>query len=186
MPGEQVREAYRAHSGELFGFACRSLGNRDLAEEAVQEAFVAAAERWPATGLPPNPGAWITTTARNKAIDRLRRERSRHTRQTEATRMLGHDDEPREPARPPGRLPEGLPEGDAGRDVDPVRRGRGLGCDIGTRSYGVTAPVPPRRPANRAEKCLDAPRRGRRVLRNPAASYSPRGSPPKYHRRWQS
>ena len=51
------------------------LGDFDLAEEAVQEAFVVALERWPADGVPRNPGAWITTTARNKAIDRLRRER---------------------------------------------------------------------------------------------------------------
>ncbi len=49
-------------------------GDFDLAEEAVQEAFATALERWPTTGLPPNPGAWITATARNRAIDRLRRE----------------------------------------------------------------------------------------------------------------
>jgi RNA polymerase sigma-70 factor, ECF subfamily len=54
----------------------RVLGDFDLAEEAVQEAFAVALERWPTSGLPDNPGAWITTTARNKAIDRLRRERT--------------------------------------------------------------------------------------------------------------
>jgi RNA polymerase sigma-70 factor, ECF subfamily len=53
----------------------RVLGDFDLAEEAVQEAFVVALERWPRHGIPDNPGAWITTTARNKAIDRLRRQR---------------------------------------------------------------------------------------------------------------
>jgi RNA polymerase sigma-70 factor (ECF subfamily) len=53
----------------------RVLGDFDLAEEAVQEAFVVALERWPRLGIPDNPGAWITTTARNKAIDRIRRER---------------------------------------------------------------------------------------------------------------
>jgi RNA polymerase sigma-70 factor (ECF subfamily) len=52
------------------------LGDFDLAEEAVQEAFVVALERWPGDGLPDNPGAWITRVARNKAIDRLRRERT--------------------------------------------------------------------------------------------------------------
>jgi RNA polymerase sigma-70 factor, ECF subfamily len=53
----------------------RVMGDFDLAEEAVQEAFVVALERWPGDGLPENPGAWITTTARNQAIDRLRRDR---------------------------------------------------------------------------------------------------------------
>jgi RNA polymerase sigma-70 factor, ECF subfamily len=51
------------------------LGDFDLAEEAVQEAFLVALERWPANGVPENPGAWITLTARNKAIDRVRRDR---------------------------------------------------------------------------------------------------------------
>jgi RNA polymerase sigma-70 factor, ECF subfamily len=56
----------------LIGF----LGDFDLAEEAVQEAFAVAAERWPRSGTPDNPGAWLVTTARNRAIDRLRRERT--------------------------------------------------------------------------------------------------------------
>ena len=51
------------------------LGDFDLAEEAVQDAFLVALEVWPERGLPRNPGAWITTTARNKAIDRIRRAR---------------------------------------------------------------------------------------------------------------
>jgi RNA polymerase sigma-70 factor (ECF subfamily) len=60
----------------LVGF----LGDFDLAEEAVQEAFAAAAERWPREGTPPNPGAWLTVTARNRAIDRIRRERTLATK----------------------------------------------------------------------------------------------------------
>ena len=56
----------------LVGF----LGDFDKAEDAAQEAFAIAAERWPASGLPPNPGAWLVTTARNRAIDRIRRERT--------------------------------------------------------------------------------------------------------------
>jgi RNA polymerase sigma-70 factor, ECF subfamily len=62
-------------------------GDFDLAEESVQEAFATALERWPTTGVPPNPGAWITATARNRAIDRLRRD---HTlaRKTEALRRI--------------------------------------------------------------------------------------------------
>jgi RNA polymerase sigma-70 factor (ECF subfamily) len=55
----------------LVGF----LGDFELAEDACQDAFAVAAERWPQTGLPPNPGAWLTVTARNRAIDRIRRER---------------------------------------------------------------------------------------------------------------
>jgi RNA polymerase sigma-70 factor, ECF subfamily len=54
----------------------RFLGDFDLAEEATQEAFVAAAERWTRDSRPPNPGAWLTITARNRAIDRLRRDRT--------------------------------------------------------------------------------------------------------------
>ena len=52
----------------------RMLGDIDLAEDAVQDAFAVALRKWPADGLPPNPGGWITTTARHRAIDRLRRE----------------------------------------------------------------------------------------------------------------
>ena len=52
----------------------RVLGDIDLAEDAVQDAFATALRRWPADGLPPNPGGWITTTARNRAVDRLRRD----------------------------------------------------------------------------------------------------------------
>lgn len=56
----------------MIGF----LGDFDLAEEAVQDAFAIAAERWPREGAPANPGAWLVTTARNRAIDRVRRERT--------------------------------------------------------------------------------------------------------------
>jgi RNA polymerase sigma-70 factor (ECF subfamily) len=67
--------AFREESGRAVATLIRVLGDFDLAEEAVQEAFAVALERWPVQGIPRNPGAWITTTARNKAIDRLRRER---------------------------------------------------------------------------------------------------------------
>ena len=70
----------------------RRFGDLDLAEEAAAEAFATAVERWPADGVPPNPGAWLTTTANRKAIDRLRRESKRDDKQAEA-RML-HDDSP--------------------------------------------------------------------------------------------
>ena len=63
------------------------MGDFDLAEEAVQEAFTVAIERWPRDGVPDNPGAWITTTARNRAIDRLRRERIGATKAEDAARL---------------------------------------------------------------------------------------------------
>jgi len=74
-PGALVDRLFRRESGRTVASLIRVLGDFDLAEEAVQEAFVVALERWPADGVPAKPGAWITTTARNKAIDRLRRAR---------------------------------------------------------------------------------------------------------------
>jgi RNA polymerase sigma-70 factor (ECF subfamily) len=72
---ELVDRLFREESGRAVATLIRQLGDFDLAEEAVQDAFVTAVERWPADGLPDNPGAWITTTARHRAIDRLRRSR---------------------------------------------------------------------------------------------------------------
>ncbi|WP_230860220.1 RNA polymerase sigma factor [Actinoplanes aureus] len=73
----------------------RRFGDLDIAEEAVAEAFATAVERWPADGVPPNPGAWLTTTANRKAIDRIRRENKRDDKHKEA-QML-HDNTPPEP-----------------------------------------------------------------------------------------
>ena len=84
---DDVARIFRDESGRCLATLVRILGDIDLAEDAVQEAFVVAAQRWPVDGLPPNPGAWVTTTARNRAIDRLRRESSRTDRETEATTM---------------------------------------------------------------------------------------------------
>jgi RNA polymerase sigma-70 factor, ECF subfamily len=75
---------FREESGRVVATLVRLFGDIDIAEEMVQEAFAVASERWPVTGLPPNPGGWITTTARNRAIDRLRREASRNDRQAQA------------------------------------------------------------------------------------------------------
>jgi RNA polymerase sigma-70 factor, ECF subfamily len=77
---------FRKESGRAVATLIRITGDFDLAEEAVQEAFAVAVERWPRDGVPDNPGAWITTTARNRAIDRLRREK----RLGEKTEALGH------------------------------------------------------------------------------------------------
>ena len=93
MPGPDaaaIERAYRESSGRAVATLIRLFGDIDLAEEAVQEAFAVAAQRWPATGVPPNPGGWIVTTARRKALDRLRRESSRFSRETQA--ILLHAD----------------------------------------------------------------------------------------------
>ncbi len=90
-----IERAYREGSGRAVATLVRLFGDIDLAEEAVQEAFAVAAERWPAAGVPPNPGGWIVTTARNKALDRLRRESSRFGRETQAA-LLHADAEPLE------------------------------------------------------------------------------------------
>ena len=94
-----IERTYRESSGRAVATLARVFGDIDLAEDAVQEAFVVASERWPATGVPPNPGGWIVTTARNKAVDRLRRESSRAGRETQAT-LLSADAEPLEQVGP--------------------------------------------------------------------------------------
>jgi RNA polymerase sigma-70 factor (ECF subfamily) len=71
-----LEEVFRDEWGRVLASLVRFLGDFDKAEEAAQEAFAIAAERWPAAGVPPNPGAWLVTTARNRAIDRIRRERT--------------------------------------------------------------------------------------------------------------
>jgi RNA polymerase sigma-70 factor, ECF subfamily len=94
-----IERAYRESSARAVAALVRLFGDIDLAEEAVQEAFAVAAERWPATGVPPNPGGWIVTTARNKALDRLRRESSRFGREAQAARLQA-DPEPAEEVGP--------------------------------------------------------------------------------------
>ena len=94
-----VREAItRAHHEEwarVVASLTRRFGDLDIAEEAAAEAFATAVERWPADGVPPNPGAWLTTTANRKAIDRIRRENKRDDKQKEA--QMVYDDDPPEP-----------------------------------------------------------------------------------------
>ncbi|MEV6320336.1 sigma-70 family RNA polymerase sigma factor [Nocardia sp. NPDC051787] len=71
-----IDEVFRSEWGRVFASLAGFLGDVDLAEEATQEAFVIAAEKWPTDGAPDNPGAWLTATARRRAIDRLRRDRA--------------------------------------------------------------------------------------------------------------
>ena len=71
-----VEEVFRHQAARVTGSLIRVFGDVDLAEDAIQDALMVALERWPKSGIPPNPGAWITTTAKNKAIDRIRRDRN--------------------------------------------------------------------------------------------------------------
>jgi RNA polymerase sigma-70 factor (ECF subfamily) len=88
-----LERIFREESGRVVATLVRLFGDIDIAEEMVQEAFLVASERWPVTGLPPNPGGWITTTARNRAIDRLRREsRGRELLSEAAVLSPGHGD----------------------------------------------------------------------------------------------
>jgi len=93
-----LSRAHRSEWGRVVAALARRFGDLDLAEEAAAEAFAVAVERWPVDGVPPNPGAWLTTTATRKAIDRIRRESKRSDKYAEA-QML-QDDEPRPPLGP--------------------------------------------------------------------------------------
>ncbi|HEX7019579.1 MAG TPA: RNA polymerase sigma factor [Gemmatimonadaceae bacterium] len=80
----EIDRAFREHYGRAVSVLIRLAGDIELAEEAVQDAFATAVERWPMAGVPPSPAGWIITTARNRAIDRLRRERTRDERYAQA------------------------------------------------------------------------------------------------------
>lgn len=93
MP-DPLDEIFRREAGRCTATLIRVLGDIDLAEDAVAEAFAVAAEQWPKHGIPPNPGGWITTTARRRAIDRLRRESTRLARSIAAHRQYADDMDP--------------------------------------------------------------------------------------------
>ena len=80
----EIERVFRAEYGRAVAVLVRVFGDIDVAEEAVQDAFAAAVQRWPAAGVPPSPAGWIITTARDRAIDRLRREASRDDRHAQA------------------------------------------------------------------------------------------------------
>jgi RNA polymerase sigma-70 factor (ECF subfamily) len=90
----EVARIFREESGRSVATLIRIFGDIDLAEDAVQEAFAVALRRWPADGLPPNPGGWITTTARNRALDRLRREARGRELLSQVAVLLPGDHEP--------------------------------------------------------------------------------------------
>jgi RNA polymerase sigma-70 factor, ECF subfamily len=94
LPTAEIARVFREEHGRAVAILIRSLGDIGLAEEAVQDAFAEALKRWPAAGLPPSPTGWIVTTARNRAIDRLRREASRSRRYAEVALLHAPEEEP--------------------------------------------------------------------------------------------
>jgi RNA polymerase sigma-70 factor, ECF subfamily len=92
VASSEIERVFREEYGRAVAVLVRVFGDIDVAEEAVQDAFTVAVQRWPSTGLPPSPAGWIITTARNRAIDRLRREASRGERHAQAALLHGPAD----------------------------------------------------------------------------------------------
>jgi RNA polymerase sigma-70 factor (ECF subfamily) len=92
-----VADAFRDEWGSVLATLIRMTGDWDLAEECAQDAFAAALERWPRDGVPRRPGAWLTTTARNRALDRLRRGATESAKVQEIA-VPPQTDDPDEPA----------------------------------------------------------------------------------------
>src|SRR5499426_1478857 len=90
-----VERVFREEYGRLIASLVRRFGDIDVAEEAAGEALVAALEKWPESGVPPNPGGWLTITAGHRAIDRIRREKQRDAKHQAA--LMNYDDSPHEP-----------------------------------------------------------------------------------------
>lgn len=104
MPAPDAEAVFREAYGRAVAVLTRLLGDIDAAEEAVQDAFLTALERWPADGVPPSPAGWIVTTARNRAIDRFRRESTREARYVQAALLAEPDPPPEEGAVRDDRL----------------------------------------------------------------------------------
>lgn len=96
MPADPIAEVFRTEYGRCVSTLTRVLGDISLAEDAVADAFTVALSSWDPADLPPNPGGWITTTARRRAIDRLRRESTREARHAEALLLHSPDEPPEE------------------------------------------------------------------------------------------
>jgi len=92
----EIAAVFAREYGRAVAVLTRVFGDIDVAEEAVQDAFTAAVQHWPEAGLPPSPAGWIITTARNRAVDRLRREASRADRHAQAALLHAREDEPDE------------------------------------------------------------------------------------------
>ena len=144
-PSGTAERVFHEESGRILAALNRACGDFDLAEEAMQEAFAVAVERWPRDGVPSNPGAWITTTARRKTIDRLRRDQTiaqkRHLLETDvALDALAQDEDVT-------RVSELLDDRLRLTSPAAIRRSRGT-----------------RRPPSRCERSADSRRRKSREL----------------------
>jgi len=104
MAEAAIERVFRADYGRAVATLTRLLGDIGLAEEAVQDAFTVALDRWPRDGVPPSPTGWIVTTARNRAIDRFRREATRMDRYQQAALLLQRDEPDEEVTVPDDRL----------------------------------------------------------------------------------
>ena len=104
LPAGEIERVFRQEHGRAVASLVRVFGDIDVAEEAVQDAFAAAVQRWPSAGLPPSPAGWIITTARNRAVDRLRREASRADRHAQAALLHARDEPVEEGPVPDDRL----------------------------------------------------------------------------------
>jgi RNA polymerase sigma-70 factor (ECF subfamily) len=101
---DEIARVFRVEHGRAVAVLVRAFGDIDVAEEAVQDAFAAAVQHWPSDGTPPSPAGWIITTARNRAIDRLRREGMREDRHAQAALLNAPGDPAEEGAVPDDRL----------------------------------------------------------------------------------
>jgi RNA polymerase sigma-70 factor (ECF subfamily) len=100
----EIERVFRAEYGRAVAVLTRVFGDIDIAEESVQDAFATAVQRWPPAGMPPSPAGWIITTARNRAIDRLRREASRDDRHAQAQLLYSGSEQPEDMTVPDDRL----------------------------------------------------------------------------------
>jgi RNA polymerase sigma-70 factor, ECF subfamily len=100
----ELEHIFRQEYGRAVAVLVRYFGEIDLAEEAVQEAFTLAVQRWPADGIPASPAGWIITTARNRGINRIRREASREERQAEAVRLQAQSERDEPPDEDPSMV----------------------------------------------------------------------------------
>jgi RNA polymerase sigma-70 factor, ECF subfamily len=104
VPHAEIERVFREQYGRAVAVLVRVFGDIDVAEEAVQDAFATAVARWPQSGIPPGTAGWIITTARNRAIDRLRRESSRNDRHAQAMLLHARHEPPQESAVQDDRL----------------------------------------------------------------------------------